>query len=78
MLWFISNLDFVHEYVAQYRTQMFYKVVAVKNYTREQVEYLEELNNSREKISWKEVLMVLVSIACGVIGVLYYKFLWEL
>ena len=34
---------------------MFYKVIAIKNYSREQIEYLESLNNSREKVKWSEV-----------------------
>ncbi len=30
------------------------------------------------RMSWKEVLMVLGAAAAGVVGVLYYKFLWGL
>ena len=38
-----------------YKEKLFYQVVAFKNYSREQIEYLEGLNNSREKIKWADV-----------------------
>ena len=34
---------------------MFYKVITIKNYNREQIEYLESLNNSTERIKWSDV-----------------------
>ena len=52
---FTNQLNYVHTFVAQYSPQMFYRVFAVKHYSREQIEYLESLNNSREKIKWSEV-----------------------
>ena len=39
--------------------QMFYQIIAVKNYNREQIEYLEGLNSLREKNKWSEVKMSL-------------------
>ena len=35
--------------------QMFYQIIAVKNYNREQIEYLESLNTSRAILKWSEV-----------------------
>jgi len=52
---FTTDLSYIHTYVAEYRDQMFYNVVAIKNYSREQIEYLERLNNSREKLKWSDV-----------------------
>ena len=52
---FTTQLTYTHTFVAQYSPQMFYRVIAIKNYTREQIEYLERLNNSREKVKWSEV-----------------------
>ena len=52
---FTTQLTYTHTFVAQYSPQMFYRVIAVKDYSREQIEYLEGLNNSREKIKWSIV-----------------------
>ncbi len=52
---FTTETTHTHEFVAQYSTQMFYKVIAIVNYTREQIEYLESINNSREKVKWSDV-----------------------
>jgi hypothetical protein len=52
---FTSDTTHTHLDVADYSPQMFYRVIAIKNYTREQIEYIERLNNSREKVSWSVV-----------------------
>ena len=54
-LTFTTNTTHTHEFVAQYSPQMFYQIIAVKNYNREQIEYLESLNTSRVKLKWLEV-----------------------
>ena len=54
-LYSTTETNYSHIRVVEHRTQMFYNVVAFKNYNREQIEYLERLNNSREKIKWSEV-----------------------
>ena len=41
--------------MAIFNDKLFYQVVASANYSREQIEYLEGLNNSREKIKWSVV-----------------------
>jgi hypothetical protein len=52
---FTTDASYTHTFVADYREQMFYKVIAIKNYSREQIEYLEVLINSRENFKWSEV-----------------------
>ncbi len=52
---FTIETFYTHIYVAQYREQMFYNVIAVVNFTREEIEYLESLSNSREILNWLEV-----------------------
>ena len=52
---FTTATTYTHTYVAQYREQMFYNVVAIVNYTREEIDYLESLNNSLEKIKWSDI-----------------------
>jgi PKD repeat protein len=52
---FTTQTNYVHTFVAQYSPQMFYRVVAIKNYSREQIEYLENFNNSHYKLKWSEV-----------------------
>ena len=54
-LWFTPETNFTHSFVTEYSPQMFYEVITIKNYNREQIEYLESLNNSREKLKWSEV-----------------------
>ena len=54
-LWFTTETNFTHSFVTEYSPQMFYEVIAIKNYSREQIDYLESLNNSREKLKWSEV-----------------------
>jgi len=54
-LWVTSDTTFTHIGVAEFRDQMFYQVVAYINYSREQIEYLKSLNNSRERVKWAEV-----------------------
>ncbi len=54
-LYSTTETNYSHIRVVEHRTQMFYNVVAFKNYNREQIEYLERLNNSREKLKWSEV-----------------------
>ena len=50
-----TDTTFTHIRVAEHRDNMFYQVVAFIDYSREQIEYLESLNNSREKIKWSVV-----------------------
>ena len=52
---YTTNINYVHTFVAQFSSQMFYKVIAFKYYSRYQIEYLEKLNNSKEKVKWSEV-----------------------
>ena len=54
-LWFTTETNFTHSFVTEYSPQMFYEVFTIKNYNREQIEYLERLNNSQEKLKWSEV-----------------------
>ena len=50
-----SDTTYTHIRVAEHREIMFYQVLAYINYTREQIEYLASLNNSRENIKWADV-----------------------
>jgi len=52
---FTTELSLIHTFVAQYSPQMFYKVITIKNYNREQIEYLQSLNNLQKRIKWFEV-----------------------
>jgi len=52
---FVSGTNFVHPFVAQYRTEMFYRIVAVKNYREEALAYLMSLNGSRDRFTWGEI-----------------------
>ena len=52
---FTPDTTYTHTYVAEFRDQMFYQVVAYINYSREQIEYLVGLNNSQDKIKWIDV-----------------------
>ena len=52
---YTTELSLVHTYVAQFSPQIFYRVIAFKDYSREQIEYLEELNHSQKRIKWSEV-----------------------
>ena len=52
---YTTQLSYVHTYVAQFRPQMFYQVVAFKDFSREQLAYLEGLNFSIDQIRWGEV-----------------------
>lgn len=52
---FVTGTSFVHPFVAQYRTEMFYRIVAVKNYREEAVAYLTSLNGSRDRFTWGEI-----------------------
>ncbi len=54
-LWFTTYTEFTHEFVAQYSTQMFYQVATVVNLSREEMQYLLSLNNSRNKVKWSDV-----------------------
>ncbi|MBT6994115.1 MAG: PKD domain-containing protein [Candidatus Cloacimonetes bacterium] len=54
-LTYTTEVIHTHNFVAQFSPQMFYRVIAFKNYSREQIEYLEQLNNTCEKIKWSEV-----------------------
>ena len=56
-LWSVPNTQtsFTHIDVTRWSDAMFYKVFAFKDYNNRQIEYLESLNNSREKIKWSEV-----------------------
>ena len=52
---FTSQTEYTHLGVVLYSPQMFYNVIAIKNYSTRQLEYLKELNNSAEKLKWSEV-----------------------
>lgn len=52
---FVSGTNFVHPFVAQYRTEMFYRIVAVKNYREEALAYLMSLNGSQDRFTWGEL-----------------------
>ncbi|MFO7660462.1 MAG: hypothetical protein R6V77_06085 [Candidatus Cloacimonadaceae bacterium] len=54
----VYNTTYTHLDVSEFRDMMFYKVVAYKNYSRENLEYLDRLcdTKSRERILWKDVL----------------------
>ena len=58
-LYSTTETNYSHIRVAEHRAQMFYNVIAFKNYNREQIEYLESLNNLREKLKWSEVKLKL-------------------
>jgi len=51
----VADTTHTHHNVAEFRDQMFYQVVSYINYSREQIEYLEWLNNSQKKIKWIDV-----------------------
>ncbi|MCK4653516.1 MAG: PKD domain-containing protein [Candidatus Cloacimonetes bacterium] len=61
-LWFTTETNFIHEFVAQHSSQMFYRVVAFVDLSRNEIEYLVSLNNSREKVKWSEVKQNLIKI----------------
>jgi PKD repeat protein len=52
---FTPDTTYTHAYVGQYMDQMFYRVVAVINLSREEIRYLLSLNNSRDKVKWPDV-----------------------
>ena len=52
---YTTELSYIHTFVAQFRPQMFYQIIAYKDYTRAQIEYLESLNNSQKIIKWSDV-----------------------
>ncbi len=52
---FTPDTTYTHTYVGQYIDQMFYRVVAVINLSREEIKYLLSLNNSRDKVKWSDV-----------------------
>ena len=54
-LWFTTEVSFIHEFVAQHSTQMFYQVVTFIDLSRENIQYLNGLNNSHHKIKWLDV-----------------------
>jgi hypothetical protein len=53
--------SYTHQDVAEFREQMFYKVKAYKNYTRESNDLLEILSRraAKERILWKDALRIL-------------------
>lgn len=53
---FTTNTTYTHEFVAHHSPQMFYSVVAYIDLSRNEIDYLENLNNSFEKIKWSEVI----------------------
>lgn len=52
---FSTECNYLHYRVAQYRQQMFYRVVAVKDYREEVISYLRSLEQSRERMKWGEI-----------------------
>jgi hypothetical protein len=49
------DTSYTHDFVVEFSPQMLYQVIAIKNYSTRELEYLKELNNSREKLKWSEV-----------------------
>lgn len=49
---FTTDTTYIHNSVAAYCNQMYYRVIAIKDYNLAQIEYLEKLNNSKERIQW--------------------------
>ena len=56
---YTSELSYVHTFVAQFRPQMFYQIIAYKDFSRAQIDYLDNLHNSREKVKWFDVKQAL-------------------
>ena len=52
---FTPETIYTHTYVGQYLDKMFYRVVAVRNLTREEIKYLLSLNSSCDKVKWSDV-----------------------
>ncbi len=52
---FTIETIYIHEFVAQYSTQMFYHVIAIAALSREETKYLLSLNNSHTKMKWEDV-----------------------
>ena len=49
------EIFYTHINVVRWSDEMFYKIFAYKDYSRDQIEYLKSLNNSGEKIKWPSV-----------------------
>jgi hypothetical protein len=49
------DTSYTHDFVVEFSPQMLYQVIAIKNYSTRELEYLKELNNSREELKWSEV-----------------------
>ena len=56
---FTPDTTYTHTYVAQYRDQMYYKVVAVKNYRCDLVDILANISKDRNNITWFEIKTLL-------------------
>jgi PKD repeat protein len=56
---YTTELSYIHTFVAQFRPQMFYRIISFKDFTRAQISYLNNLNNSRERIKWIDVIQAL-------------------
>jgi len=54
-LGFTTNINYTHQDVAQYSTQMFYQVKVIVDLFRDEIEYLNGLNDPHLKIKWKDV-----------------------
>ncbi|NLK50540.1 MAG: choice-of-anchor D domain-containing protein [Candidatus Cloacimonetes bacterium] len=53
---FTTETSFIHHHVAEYRTQMFYRIVAVKHYRGDEIAFLRNLGASRDNhLTWGEV-----------------------
>ncbi len=52
---FCFSNEFTHQLVTEFSPQMFYEVTVVKNYTSRQLQYLQSLNNTRNKLKWQDV-----------------------
>ena len=56
------NTNYIHHDVTEFRNQMFYRVTAYKNYTREDAEALDSLvqKSKTERIAWPQAKAILM------------------
>lgn len=54
-LTFTTETAYLHEFVAEYSSQMFYKIKTVKNFNEVQINYLENLSKKSEKVKWLDI-----------------------
>jgi PKD repeat protein len=51
----VTEANYTHLNAAQWSEEMFYKVFAFVNYNRIQIQYLESVTESKEKIKWSDM-----------------------